>query len=154
MNVIAFTIVEKEYAMEIKHVVRVIRMKKTTPIPQAPDFVEGVITWHSKVVPLVSLRKKFNIEKQGSNKLDRIIITRVNNHYIGIAVDQVTDVLNFETENLEPPAALLMEARYLLGIVQIGGRLILLMDIEKLLSLQERSSIEDMNSRVEIRKKA
>ena len=142
MKIVAFTIIEKEYALEIKNVSRVIRMKEITSIPQAPDFVEGVIIWHGKVMPLISLHKKFGLGEQGLNKLKRIIITKVHGHYIGIIVDQVTDVLNLEAANLEPPGALLGEATYLIGVGKIGKRLILLMDIEKLLSPQERSSID------------
>ena len=56
MKIVAFTIIEKEYALEIKNVIRVIRMKEITPIPQTPDFIEGVILWHGKVMPLISLR--------------------------------------------------------------------------------------------------
>ena len=142
MKIITFTILEKEYALEIKSVSQVIRIKEITPIPQAPDFVEGVINWYGKVMPLISLRKKFSLEKQDSNKLNRIIITRVQGHHIGIIVDQVTDVLNLEAANLEPPDALFRETNYLVGIGKIGNRLILLMDAEKLLSPQERSSID------------
>jgi purine-binding chemotaxis protein CheW len=141
MKIVAFTITEKEYALEIKNVSQVIRIKEITPIPQTPDFVEGVIIWHGKVMPLISLHKKFSLEKQGSNKLNRIIITGVHGYPIGIIVDQVTDVLNLEAANLEPPGALFREANYLVGIGKIGKRLILLMDVEKLLSPQERSSI-------------
>jgi len=142
MKIIAFTIIDKEYALEIGGVNQVIRMKEITPIPQAPDFVEGVIIWHGKVVPLISLYKKFSLENKGLNKLNRIIITRVHAHHIGIIVDQVTDILKLEATNLKPPGALLREANYLLGIGKIGKRLILLMDVEKLLSPQEESSID------------
>lgn len=142
MKIVAFTILEKEYALEIKNVIQVIRMKEITPIPQTPDFVEGVIIWHGKVMPLISLHKKLSLEKQNPNKLNRIIITRFHEHHIGIIVDQLTDVLNLEAANLEPPGALLREANYLVGVGNIGKRLILLMDVEKLLSTQERSSID------------
>ena len=142
MKIVTFTIIDKEYALEIKDVSGVIRMKEITPIPQAPDFVEGVIIWHGKVMPLISLHKKFNLEKQGLNKLNRIIITRVHRHPIGIIVDQVTDVLHLEAANLKPPDALFREANYLVGIGKIGKRLILLMDVGKLLSPQEQSSID------------
>ncbi|MEW6376186.1 MAG: chemotaxis protein CheW, partial [Thermodesulfobacteriota bacterium] len=142
MKIVAFTILDKEYALEIKEVSRVIRMKEITPIPQAPDFVEGVIIWHGKVTPLISLHKKFGLKKHGPNKLNRIIITRFHGQHIGIIVDQVTDVLYLEAANLEPPGALFREANYLVGVGKIGKRLILLMDIEKLLSQQERSSID------------
>jgi purine-binding chemotaxis protein CheW len=144
MEIIAFTIFEKEYALDIKNVIQVIRIKEITPIPQAPAFVEGIILWYGKVMPLISLRKKFSLDNQDLNKSNRIIITRVHGHHVGIIVDQVTDVLNLEAANLEPPGALFKEANYLVGIGRIGKRLILLMDAEKLLSPQEQSSIDNI----------
>lgn len=142
MKIIAFTVIDKEYALEIKKVNQVIRMKEITPIPQAPDFVEGVIIWHGKVVPLINLYKKLSLEKKGLNKLNRIIITRVHEHHLGVIVDQVTDILKLEATDLKPPGALLKEANYLLGIGKIGKRLILLMEVERLLSPHEESSID------------
>ncbi len=142
MRIVGFTILEKEYALEIKSVIRVIRMKEIMPVPQTPDFVEGIILWHGKVMPLISLRKKFSLEKQGPNKLNRILITRVHGHHVGIIVDQLTDVVNLEAANLESPGALLKEANYLLAVGKIGKRLILLMDVEKLISPQEQSIID------------
>jgi purine-binding chemotaxis protein CheW len=142
MKIVAFTILEKEYALEIKNVIQVSHMQEITPIPQTPDFVEGVIIWHEKVMPLINLHKKFGLGKQGPNKSNRIIITRFNEYHIGIIVDQLTDVLNLEAANLEPPGVLLREADYLVGVANIEKRLILLMDVEKLLSAQERSSID------------
>jgi len=153
MKIVAFTILGKEYALEIKNVIRVIRMQEITPIPQTPDFIEGVILWHGKVMPLISLRKKFGFESQGANKLNRIILTKVDNHPMGIMVDQITAVLNLEAANLEPPGALIGEANYLIGVGKIGERLILLTDVEKLLSLKERSTIEEVQTRIEIKKK-
>jgi purine-binding chemotaxis protein CheW len=104
--------------------------------------VEGVILWHGKVMPLISLHKKFSLGKQDPNKLNRIILTRVHRHHVGIIVDQLTDVLDLEGANLESPGALLKEVNYLVGVGKIGKRLILLMDLEKLISPQERSMID------------
>ena len=144
MKIVAFIITEKEYALEIKNVSQVTRIKEITPIPQTLDFVEGVILWQGRVTPLISLHKRFRLEKKDSNILNRIIITGIHGSHIGIIVDQVTDVLNLEAANLEPPGALFREANYLVGIGKIGKRLILLTDVEKLLSPQERSSIQEI----------
>jgi purine-binding chemotaxis protein CheW len=146
MKIVAFTIFEKEYALDIKNVIQVIRIKEITPIPQSPDFVEGVILWYGKVMPLINLRKKFGLEKQELNKLNRIIITRLHRQHIGILVDQVTDVLNLEAAALESPGSLFSETHYLEGIAKIATRLILLMNAERLLSPQEQSSIDQMIS--------
>ncbi len=144
MRIVAFTIIEKEYAIDIKNVIQVISLNEITPIPQASDFVEGIIVWHGRVMPLISLHKKFGLEKQDPLKLDRVIITTFYDHPIGIIVDQFTGVLTLGTANVEPPGTLLKEANYLVGVGKIGKRLILLMDVEKLLSSQERSNIDQL----------
>lgn len=144
MKIVAFTILEKEYALNIKDVVQVISLKEMTPVPQAPDFVEGIIIWHGRVIPLVSLRKRFGLDKQAPMKSGRIIITKCYEHPIGIIVDQFTEVLDLGTADLQPPGALLQQASYLVGVGKIGKRLILLIDVEKLLSNQERSNIDQV----------
>ncbi len=144
MKIVAFTIIDKEYAIDIKNVIQVISLKEITPIPQAPDFVEGIIVWQGRVMPLISLHKRFGLERQGPMKLDRVIITTFYKHHVGIIVDQFTGVLNLGTANLEPSGELLKEANYLVGVGKIGKRLILLMDVEKLLSAEERSNIDKM----------
>ncbi|MFB3883926.1 MAG: chemotaxis protein CheW [Thermodesulfobacteriota bacterium] len=144
MKVIAFTILDKEYGIEIKNVVQVISLKELTPIPQAPNFVEGITIWHGRIMPLISLHKRFGLKEKDPMKLDRVIIAKFYERQIGIIVDQFRGVLNLGSKNLESPGSLLQEASYLVGVGKIGNRLILLMDVERLLSAQERSEVEKM----------
>ncbi len=153
MKLVAFVIADKEYALGIEQVLQVIRIREITPVPQAPDFVQGVIIWHARAIPLISLRKKFSLEKSLQENLSRIIIVKINRHNIGIVVDKVTDVLNLESGNIEPPDEILKQASYLTGVAKVGQRLILLMDIEKLLSDQEKNGIEEVHAMVEVKKK-
>ena len=153
MNLVLFKIADKEYGVDIKQVLQVIRMKAPVRVPEAAQFVEGVITVGGKVVPLVNLRKKMGLSSEVFTKSGRILLTETEGHLIGVMVDSVTDVIAVERGSITPPDDILKDARYLLGVVKLGNRLILAADMAKVLNADERTSINDVRGRVEIRKK-
>lgn len=153
MKVVTFTLAGKEYAVGIHQVREVIRMRAVTAIPDAANFVEGVINLRGKVLPLVNLRKKLGYPAIELSRLNRIIIAQTNGHQVGIIVDKVNDVISFDEAGVESPDAVLKEARYLVGVGKIGKRLVLLVDIQKLLSGDDKANLEEVQARVEIRKK-
>jgi len=162
MKIIAFVINNKEYGVDLAQAREVIRMREFTPVPDASEFVEGVISLRGKVIPLISLRKKFGIEEKGASKSSRIIITQVdstsagngaNDHLTGVVVDKVTDVISVEPGDITPPDELLKKAKYFVGVAKIANRLILLIDIGKMLSGKAETSIKEVHKLVEIRRK-
>lgn len=153
MQLVVFKLLDKEYALNVKDVIQVVRNRKIISIPQAPDFVEGVIAWHGKVIPLISLRKKLGFS--GSLPVDssRFIILKVNNHNLGIIVDSVTEVINFDNTKISSPDEFFKEAEYLIGVIKIGSRIVLFMDVEKLFSHVEVQEIGVVHSCVQVRSK-
>ena len=153
MELVTFTLAGKEYAVDITQVHEVTKIKEITPIPSAPDFVEGVINLRGRVVSLISMRKKLGLPEQELTRSNRIIITLVNNHFIGIIVDGAIDVTSLAPADISPPDEVLKKAEYLTGVGKVGKRLILVVDIGNLLTDKEKINIEDIHRRVEIRKK-
>jgi len=153
MNIIIFTLGEKEYGVDIKQVLQVIRTIEIVPVPDAAVFVEGVINFRGRVIPLVNLRKKFGIAEEGAKRGARIIIARLAGHIIGFLVDSVSDVVRIEPGLISSPDEVLKDAAYLAGVAKINKKLILMVDIEKVLSAQDRGSIGKVKERVEVRKK-
>lgn len=153
MKLVIFTVADKEYALSIQQVREVIRLREITTIPEAPGFVEGVINLRGKVTPLINLRKKFGIPGIELSKLNRVIITQMNGHIVGIIVDQVEGVTTIENDHIESPNQVLKEAAYLTGVAKIGKRLILMVDAEKILSGAERTNIQQVQNKVEIKNK-
>lgn len=153
MKIIVFRIAEKEYALDVLNVIRVVRQRQITTVPGAGDAVEGVIAWCGKVIPLVSMRKKFACSDPGLKPSSRFIISKVKNHNLGIIVDSVTDVFTIDDVAIEAPDEVLKDAAYLKGVIKINQRIILLVDIERLFSPQEESMIRGVHAQVEIRKK-
>ena len=154
MHLLCFTVSDKEYAVSIESVREVRRIKQITPIPKALDFIEGVVSLRGRVVPIISLSKKLGLPSDKSSSLNRVLITESNNHILGIAVDSVLGVTAIDKANIEPPDEVLKKAEYLIGVGKIAKRLILIIDIEKLLSGEEKSGILEVHKKVEIRKKA
>ncbi len=153
MHLIIFLLAEKEYAVDINSVREVRRVKAVTPIPKALDFVEGVISLKGRVVPIISLRKKLGLPEAKQTTTNRVLITETNNHILGISVDVVLGVTPVDESNIEAPDEVLKKAEYLTGVAKLGKRLILLMDIAKLLSNEEKTGISAINQKVEIRKR-
>lgn len=153
MKIIIFKILEKEYAINVLNVIQVVRRRPIITVPEAVNFIEGVIAWRGKVVPLVNLRKKFASAASDFAPASRFIITKVKEHNLGIIVDSVTDVLTVSDESVEAPDEVLKDALYLEGVIKFNQRIILLIDIEKLFSQEEESSIKGVHAQVQIRNK-
>lgn len=153
MITVIFNLAGREYGVRIDQVREVIRMRKITPVPDAADFVEGVISLRGRVVTLVNLRQKLGLERKAVDKGARVVVTEIEGRIIGMIVDGVKDVTNISEENIAPPDEALKEASYLKGIARLNDRMILIADIGKLLSGDDRAGIDMVAGRVEIRKK-
>lgn len=153
MKVVIFTVSGKEYGVDISNVRQVIRMREIVPVPDAADFVEGVISLRTKVVPIVSLGKKLGVKGAAPAKGARIIVTQIEGHTIGVVVDMVTDVVTIDPASISAPDDVLKGAGYLVGVAKIGPRLVLIADMEKLLGPEDRTSIKTVSGRVELKKK-
>jgi len=145
---------EKEYAVDVDSVREVRRIKTIIPIPKTLDFVEGVVSLRGNVIPIINLRKKLGLPGLQKSNLNRVLMVELNDHIIGIAVDNVIGVVSVDGLNIESPDELLKDAAYLKGVAKSGHRLILIIDIMSLLSGEETLGISDIHKKVEIRKKA
>jgi purine-binding chemotaxis protein CheW len=153
MNFIVFSLADKEYGVDIKAVREVKRIKEVTPIPQSLAFIEGVVSLKGKIVPIINLRIKLGLPAAASTALNRVLITESAGHVFGLAVDSVTGVTSIDDSNIEPPDEILRKAEYLTGVGKAGKRLILIADVEKLLSVEDRTGIAEARGKVEIKKR-
>lgn len=153
MKVAVFNLGDKEYGLDITQVREVIRLRAITPIPDTADFVEGVISLHGKVIPLVNLCVKLGMERTILLKTNRIIVIQINSHYIGVIVDGVTDVISTDAADINAPDEILKEAVYLIGVIKKAQRLILIVDMAKLLNEDIRSQIQMVHEKIQLRYK-
>jgi purine-binding chemotaxis protein CheW len=154
IQIVTFQVGGEEYGLDIKSITEVIRPLKITPLPKMPEFIEGVINLRGVIIPIVDLRKRFAPGKTVQHpKSLRIMMvkgaasraTGDARELLGLIVDSVQEVLNMPLKNMEPPpaAATGQNAEFISGMGKVGDRLIIFLDITRILSTQERSALEE-----------
>jgi len=141
LQLVTFHIGDEEFGVEILKVQEIIRMMGITRVPKAPEFVEGVINLRGKVIPIIDLRKRFGMAAQDHDKHTRIIVIEVNSVIVGFVVDSVSEVLRVPSSTVEPPPAIIsgIESEYISGVGKLADRLLILLDLDRLLSKGEQN---------------
>jgi len=140
LQLVTFTIGEEEFGVNILQVQEIIRMLDITKVPKAPEFVEGVINLRGKVIPIIDLRKRFGMPPKVRDKSSRIIVVELDNTVVGFIVDAVLEVLRLPAATVEPPppAVAGLDAEYISGVGKLDDRLLILLDLNRLLSRDEK----------------
>lgn len=146
-QLVVFDLSTESYGVDIGAVREIIRLQDITKVPRTPEFVEGVINLRGKVIPVVDLRKRFGLPAEAESKENRIVVVDIGAQDIGVIVDAVTEVLRIATESVEPPASVITTAdsEYLLGIAKLDSRLIILLDLEQVLTQSEHNTLQEMD---------
>ena len=145
---LTFTLANEDYGIGILKIKEIIGMMPITSVPRTPDFVKGVVNLRGKVIPVVDLRLKFGMPEIDYTERTCIIVVEISGQSgaikIGIVVDAVSEVLNIKGEDIEntPVFGTRVNTDYILGMAKTGGCVKILLDIDKVLSSQEISSLE------------
>ena len=135
LQLVTFTLRNEEYAVDILNVQEINRITEITQVPNAPFYVEGVINLRGKVMPVINLRKKFGLEDKETDDTSRIIIMDIQGITNGLVVDSVSEVLRLPMDIVEPPPPMSSDisSNFIKGVAKLEDRLIILIDIDKLL---------------------
>lgn len=136
---LTFTLGDEHYALDILTVKEIRGYESVTKIANAPAFIKGVINLRGDIVPIVDLRIKFNVGEATYNEFTIVIVLHIHNRIVGIVVDGVSDVVSLNKDQLRPPPnfGVAFDSRYLLGLATINEQMIILVDINELISSQE-----------------
>lgn len=142
-QVVSFGLGQELFGVDILKVQEINRMPEITKVPQAPEFVEGVINLRGKVIPVIDLRKRFGLPRREYDKETRIIVVEVADNTVGFVVDNVSAVLRIPEESIEPPPPIAagVRAEYLSGVAKLDSRLLILLDLDNLLSNEEKAQL-------------
>jgi purine-binding chemotaxis protein CheW len=143
-KLVTFRLGDDHFAADVHAVERVLRYAAPTSVPDMPEYIEGVMDYLGRVVPLVNLRRRFELPVLPPGPETRILILNVSGEWIGVVVDSVTEVAPFDPAKVAPPPKLFrgLAAEYLKGIVRHGDRLVIYLDVEQLLSTTERIALQ------------
>ncbi len=140
VQVIVFKLGDERYGVEISQVREIIKPTQITRIPNAPDFVEGVINLRGQITTIINLRKRFGMEPKPIDNDTRIIVVEYDNAVIGMMVDVVNEVKYLSKEDIEPLPSIVTarsEAKFLKGVGKLPDGLLILIDLNKVLSDEE-----------------
>uniref|UniRef100_A0A7C2HUU1 Chemotaxis protein CheW n=1 Tax=Ammonifex degensii TaxID=42838 RepID=A0A7C2HUU1_9THEO len=144
-QVVVFQLAGQTYGVDIGAVAEIIRMESITRVPRAPAFVEGVLNLRGRIIPVLDLRKRFELPEGERTRENRIIIVEISGMTVGMIVDAVLEVLRIPVESIEPPPAVVdgVDVAYLRGITLKGERMIILLNLEKILCQDEKEALEE-----------
>ena len=143
-QIVTFRLGGELFAADIFSVERVLRYTQPTPVPNVPEWIEGVIDYQGRVVPVVNLRRRFELPDAAVPADGRILVLTVDDEWVAATVDGVLDVSALDGSRLAPPPALFrgLAASFVKGIVRRGDRLVVLLDVARLFSTDERIVME------------
>ncbi len=133
---LTFILGSEEYGIEILRVREIIGVMDITAVPQAPDYMKGVINLRGKVIPIIDLRLKFSMQEEEHTKETCVIVVEVNNTQIGIIVDSVSEVQDINGSEIEesPDLGQGIDTNFIMGLGKVREKIIILLDIEKVLT--------------------
>lgn len=144
IQVVIFRTGTQEFALEISQVERILRYQRPAALPNAPDFLEGVIPYGDGVAPVVDLRKRLGLDAPVLEDT-RLMVVMVDGQRVGMLVDQVREVARIDSRGIAAPPPMVrgLAAKYIAGVLTIGDRTIVLLNTGRLFSTKERVKLEE-----------
>ncbi len=144
---VIFNLNGEEYGIDIMNVKEIGPYKKSIKVPNSPSFIEGIVNYRGEVIPIVNLKKKFNLECAKVDNNTRIIVINLEDKQVGFIVDEASQTLKLSDEEIElaPEIVTGMERKYLTGVGKKDDRLVMLLDLKKVLSKEEKEQIRNMD---------
>jgi purine-binding chemotaxis protein CheW len=144
LHIVGFQVGRETYGVPITSLHEIVRVPEITAVPDAPDYLEGVINLRGKIVSVMDLRKRFGQKQVALKKQNRILVVEHQGRLAGLIVDSASEVLKIPADAVEPPPAAFQDGglNCVTGLGKVAGRLVVLLDMSKLLapsSLQGKS---------------
>ena len=145
LQVVGFRIGEETFGVRIGSVREIVRVPEITSVPNAQETIEGVINLRGKIIPVMDLRKRFGQTDIQPDKKNRILVVELENKLVGLIVTSASEVLKIPPSEIEPPGSVFAEgeSNYVTGVGKLKGRLIILLDIARLLRQSEYRKLEE-----------
>ncbi len=151
MQIISFSIGSDDYALGIEKVLEVIRIEEIQKLPKAPDFLKGIINLRGEVIPVVDLRQRLEEKQIEEKKLKRTIVVKVEDKKVGMIVDKVSKVIRISQKDVKQSVnfSTMIDNNYVQGVVTLDGKMIIIIDIEKVFSQQEIKQFDELSQNIE-----
>ena len=147
LQVVTFRVGRQEFAFDILQVERILRYSPPSPLPKAPQFLEGVMPYGETAVPVIDLRKRFELDAPIREET-RVMVLELENQRVAVLVDEVREVLRVDSTTIAPPGPVVsgLAAVYIAGIISRPERTIIMLNARKLLSSSERLALSELGA--------
>jgi len=155
IQLVVFKIGKEEFGVPIGEVKEIVRLIPVTPVPRAPDFVEGVVNLRGQILAIIDLAKKLKLTPSPRSDKNRIVVIEFEDNIIGMIVDEVLEVLRLASDNIDNTPELIsteIHEEYLKGIGKLGDRLLILIDLARVFSHEEAEDIKRAREQQQIKK--
>ena len=141
-QLVTFRLDDQEYALPIANVVQVVRIVAITPMPEVSKIVKGVINVRGKVIPVIDVRRRFNLPAKSHDLNTQLLIAQMDSRMMALIVDVVSEVLTMPAGNIEPPSEIAPQMERLSAVGKLGDRLLLMPDLGRILTFEEEKRLE------------
>lgn len=144
---VVFNLDKGEFGIDIMNVKEIVPYEEAIPLPNIPDFTEGVINHRGNVIPIINLRKRFSLAATDVTKDTRIIVINLDDKEVGFVVDEVSQTIRLDSELIDPAPSITegVEKKYITGLGKIDEkRLLIIIDLDKILSVEEKEEIKQL----------
>jgi purine-binding chemotaxis protein CheW len=143
-QLVVFTLDERYYAVDLAAVERAVRMVEVTPLPQAPEVVQGVINVQGRIIPVLNIRRRFRLPERAAVLGDQLLIARTARRPVAFAVDAVHGVMERPPQEIINPATVLPGIEYVEGVVKFDDGMIFIHNLDAFLSLEEGNTLDEV----------
>ncbi|HVZ17950.1 MAG TPA: chemotaxis protein CheW [Terriglobales bacterium] len=152
LHIVGFRVGTETFGVPITCVHEIVRVPEITSVPDSPEFVEGVINLRGKIVSVVDLRKRFGETTIDTHKKNRVIVVESEGKLVGLIVDSASEVLRIPNSDIEPPPSVLQnsESSYVTGVGKLQNRLIILVDLQRVLQRGELRKLSEVGEAVSV----
>ena len=139
LQLLTFTLGSEEYALNIMDIKEIIRPREVTEVPRSPDYILGIFSLRGTIIPVLDVNMRLGLARGEKKPQNRVIVVKYRDHFFGLHVDNVVQVLDIPLSRIEPPPEILggVEGEFLRGIGRIDERLIILLNLGRILKLDE-----------------
>ena len=144
IQVVTFKVGGEEYVVDIMRIKEIIEPRKITPVPKAPDFIEGVIDLRGTIIPIIDLRKRFGIDPLEDDRMKKFVVLVAAGRLLGIIVDMIQEIIGLPKTALKPAPPVITRdtQKYIIGVARHEGRLLLLLNIKRILTHREQVQLD------------
>lgn len=142
-KLVVFTLDNRRFALPLPAVERVIRIVEIAPLPRAPEIVTGVVNIQGRVIPIVNIRRRFNMPGRETEISDQLVISRTSKRVVGIIVDEVAGVIECPDDEIVAAEKVLPGMEYVEGVAKLSDGMIFIHNLDRFLSLEEEKTLDE-----------